>query len=192
MSTRRNLFVFISALVIVGVPSLYLLNRSGFDEDAFGVVLRTSARLALIIYLLIFSIRPLHQLVASTYSRTLLSNRRYIGVAFAGIMVAHLVFLLWFNGLVTPVPGMIIYALLLSMLITSFDGPRAVLGPKRWKILHKTGLYALGFAFAQTVVGGLRESPGDPVYLALAALFLLAIALRVGAFVKVRGLTQRV
>ena len=131
MQSRRNLFVFAAALGIVGIPSLFYLNRSGFDEDAFGVVLRTSARFAILIYLLIFSARPLHQLVTSGSTRSLLTNRRYIGIALAGVMMAHLIFLLWFNGLVTPVPGMIIYALLIAMLITSFNGPRAALGPKR-------------------------------------------------------------
>ena len=116
-----------------------------------------------------------------------MTSRRSIGVAFAGVMTAHLVYLLWLNGPVTPVPGMIVYALLLLMLITSFDRPRAALGPRRWLYLHKTGLYVLGYAFAQTVVGGLRESPSDPVYLTLAALFVLAIAIRVAAFIKTRA-----
>ena len=187
MSTRRNLLVFTAAIVVVGIPSLFFLDRGDFSADAFGVVLRTSARLAILVYLVVFSARPLHQLAPSGPTRTLLINRRSVGVAFAGVMTAHLVFLLWFNGLIAPIPGMLVYTLLFLMLITSFDKPRAALGPRRWRYLHKTGLYVLGIALAQAVVGGLWDTPADPVYLALAALFLVAILLRVAAFFKTRA-----
>jgi sulfoxide reductase heme-binding subunit YedZ len=186
LSTRRNLVVLTAAVVIVGIPSLVYLSRGSFEDAVFGDVLRTSARLALLIYLVIFSARPLHQLTPSGPTRSLLMNRRSVGVAFAGVMTAHLIFLLWFNGLIAPIPGMIVYALLILMLITSFDRPRAALGPRRWKYLHKTGLYVLGIAFAQAVVRGLWDTPTDPAYLILAALFVIAILLRVTAFFKSR------
>ena len=187
MSTKRNLVIYVTAIIVVGIPSLIYLDRSAFDDDAFGVVLRASARIALLIYLLIFSIRPLQQLLKSDLTRTLLRNRRSIGIAFAGVMTAHLVFLIWFNGPIAPIPGMIVYALLFLMLITSFDKPRAALGIRRWKILHKTGLYVIGVAFAQTVVRGVLDTPDNPTYLALAALFLMAISVRVAAFFKTRS-----
>ena len=187
MSTRRNLLVFAAAIVITGLPSLLFLNRSGFDEESFGVVLRASARVALLIYLVIFATRPLRQLVPSGFTRSLQTNRRFIGIALAGVMTAHLVFLIWLNGPVTPIPGMFVYSLLYLMFITTFDKPRAALGPRRWKYLHRTGLYVLGIAFAQTVAAGLRETPTDPIYLVLAILFLTAIFLRVAAFFKTRS-----
>lgn len=187
MPTRRNLLVFAAAIVITGLPSLLFLDRSGFDEESFGVVLRASARLALLIYLVIFATRPLRQLVTSGLTRALQANRRFIGIAFAGVMTAHLIFLVWLNGPVAPIPGVFAYSLLYLMFITSFNKPRAALGPRRWKYLHKTGLYVLGIAFAQTVVGGLRDTPGDPVYVTLAILFLTAIALRIAAFFKTRS-----
>jgi DMSO/TMAO reductase YedYZ heme-binding membrane subunit len=187
MSTRRNLIVLDAAILIVGLPSLLVLWQSDFDEESFGVVLRATARVALLVFLVIFVTRPLHQLATSGFTRTLQANRRNMGIAFAGVMTAHLGLLIWFNGPVAPIPGIIAYSLLYLMLVTSFDKPRAALGLRRWKYLHKTGLYVLGYAFAQTIVVALMESPGDPVYLALAALFVIAILLRAGAFLKKRS-----
>lgn len=52
------------------------------------------------------------------------------------------------------------YALMYLMLITSFDAPARAIGPKAWRILHKTGLYFLGLIFVATLL----PDPGDEMF----------------------------
>ena len=89
---------------------------------------------------------------------------------------------MWKNGFVFPIFGAAIYALIFLLLITSFDGPTRALGTGRWRILHKTGLYAIGIALAQAHFGRILRGVGEPVHYGLAFLFIAAIAVRVLAW----------
>lgn len=181
-STPKNLLVFGLTFLLTGLPALLVLQQADYAEAEFGLVLRATARLALLIYLGIFVARPIRQLRASTTSRWLLGNRRYVGIAFAAVMAVHLVLLVWLHGWQLKVPGVAIYLLILLMLITSFDAPTRAFGPRRWRALHKSGIYLIGAAFALTVVRALAGHPTDAVHILLAALMLLAAAIRVAAW----------
>ena len=100
-------------------------------------------------------------------------------------MTVHLVFLLWHNGPTINLPGFITYAMIYLMLVTSFDSPTAWLGPKRWRLLHKAGIYWLAIPFSVSMFGGLLDT-GGAVYAMFAALIVLALALRVAAFMQTR------
>jgi len=182
---RGNVAAFVAAFILSAAPAWLLLRRNGFDDETFGVILRSGARVALLVFLVAFVARPLHQLVKTPATRRLLANRRLVGVAFAGVMSAHLLFLLWFNGFVVA-PGMLVFALIFLMLLTSFRGPAAAIGPKRWKVLHRTGLYVTGFAFSLAVLADLRAGSPDPAYRTLAILVIVAVAIRVAAFWRQR------
>lgn len=183
---RRNLAVFFGTMLALGLASLLYARQSAFDESSLHAVLRATARLALLIYLLVFVARPLRQLSVSAVSRALLGNRRSLGIAFAAVMSVHLVFLLWANWPVEAEPGMLIYVLIFLMLITSFDGPTRALGPRRWRWLHKTGLYVIGIGFAQAQFGRILAGVSEPVHYLLAMLMLIAIGIRVAAWLKTR------
>ena len=182
----KNLSVFAFTALLVGGPSLWALQQAGFTEESFNGILRTSARIALLIYLVIFVTRPVHQLVTAAWSRALLRNRRLVGIAFASVMTVHLVFLVWLNGIQLAIPGMVAFAFVYLMFVTSFDGPAGALGARRWRLLHRAGIYYIGVIFSVTVVTGLMASPGEPVYVALAVLMLSAIGVRVAAFLRRR------
>ena len=47
-------------------------------------------------------------------------------------------------------PGVLTYMVVFAMLVTSWNRPARALGPGRWKILHKVGLYWLFVTFSQT------------------------------------------
>ncbi len=183
---RKNLLVFGITVLVTGVPALLFVSQADNLEDSLRAVLRSGARLALLIYLLIFVARPLRQLWASAPARWLLARRRYLGISFAGVMTVHLFFLAWLRGFALNLPGGIAYLLILGMLITSFNGPAAALGPRRWRILHKTGLYYLGIAFAVTVVRALYREPLDPLHLAFGVLMLGAAGVRLAAWLDRR------
>ena len=54
--------------------------------------------------------------------------------------------------------GVLTYAVIFAMVITTFSAPKRAIGPKSWKVLHKIGLYWLTAAFALTC----GESPHRP------------------------------
>jgi DMSO/TMAO reductase YedYZ heme-binding membrane subunit len=184
-SNRKNLAVLLSCLLLTGAVSLLIVAGDDFSEESFAFVLRWGARFALLIYLAVFVARPLRQLSNHPLGRSLARNRRFIGIGFAAVMTVHLAFLLWYVGPTVNLPGFITYALIYLMLITSFDRPTAWLGPKRWRLLHKAGIYWLAIAYSVFMFDGLLET-GETVYAVFAALIVLALALRVAAFVKTR------
>ena len=183
---RKNVQVFAFVFLALSLPAAFYLNRYGYTEDTMGPWLRFTARLALLIYLLIFVARPLQQLRPGALSRWLVRNRRYIGITFASVMSVHLVLLITLNGLVLDIPGILAFTLIFAMLVTSFDKPTAALGPKRWRLLHKTGLYFIGIIFTVTVVTGLNENRGELLHAVLAALLLAAMGVRIAAWLKGR------
>ena len=75
------------------------------------------------------------------------------------------------------------YAVFYLMLITSFDRPKRLLGPRAWKILHRTGLVwaAIVFVAPQSL-----EEFADPVFLTYLVAFLLALSIRVTAWRQLR------
>ena len=189
-SNQKNFAVFGAALAAFSVPAWIYLQQHGWSDDSLGVTLRSSARIALLIYLLVFIARPLRDLSASNPSRALLKNRRFLGISFAAIMTAHLYLLITLNGPVVDHLGVVIYSFIYLMLITSFNKPTAALGPKWWKVLHKTGLYVIGIALAQAQFARILSGVGEPVHFLLAGLILIAIGLRVAAWNKKRASVQ--
>jgi sulfoxide reductase heme-binding subunit YedZ len=183
---RKSLMVFGLVTLLSGGTVLAYLWLVSSDEEQMRQMLRISAWAAILIYLVIFVARPLKQLVSSTFSRKLLRNRRYFGIALAAIMSVHLVLLLIVNEQALNLPGAAIFALMYLMLLTSFDSAPAKIGPRNWRILHKTGLYGLGVAYAQSIGRAFLKTPLDPVYLPLALLMSAALAIRIAAFMKTR------
>jgi len=183
---QKNLTVFVLAALIMGGPILAYLMLVSSDDEHMRQLLRFSAWTAVLIYLVVFIARPLNQLIGSPFSRTLLRNRRYVGIALAAVMTVHLFLLLIVNEQAFNIPGGIIYVLLFLMLFTSFDGAPAKIGTRNWRVLHKTGLYGLGFAYSLAIGSAFLETPLDPVYLTLTILMLAALAIRLAAFWKAR------
>ena len=193
-SNTKNFALYFVALATVAVPMLVIIAPDAKDETNLGLTLRITARLAFLLYIAVFITRPLQQLVPTPFSRSMLRNRRYIGISFSAVMTVHLVLLSWLLLFVTEqgrslpslVPGMVTYAFVFLMLLTSFDGPARALGSKIWRRLHKAGLYWIGIIFGVTLVPDVINFPGEPVYLAIGILMVIALALRIAAFMKTR------
>jgi len=189
-SNQKNVTVFGIVLAAVSIPAWFYLQPNDWSEESLGVTLRISARLALLIYLLVFIARPLRGLSVNAMSTGLIRNRRLIGIAFAAVMTAHLYLLITLNGLPAALLGIVAYSFIYLMLITSFNKPTAALGPKRWKILHKTGLYVIGIGLAQAQFTRNARGVGERVHYILAALILVAIGIRIAAWRKQRATTR--
>lgn len=193
-NNSKNLWVFFLVLAIVAVPMLVILAPDATDETNLNLTLRVTARLAFLLYIVVFVTRPLQQLLATPLTRSTLKNRRYIGISFSAVMTAHLLLIGWLllyvvnqgRSLASLVPGMVTYAFVFLMFLTSFDGPAQALGSKNWRRLHKAGLYWIGIIFAVTLVPDVFNYPGEPVYLAIVTLMVIALALRIAALMKSR------
>lgn len=186
-SNRKNWLTFVSAMLLTGSIAATWLNSAGLNDESLRIVIRHSGQTAFLIYLVIVVARPLQQLLHTPATAKLLRNRHLIGVAFAGLMTAHLFMIIlhvrqspdFQVPLSTVLIGGGAYTLIYLMFITSFDKPAQVLGKKAWKILHRTGLLWLGFTFAAP--RSLADF-SDPDYLKFGIPALLAIFIRLAAW----------
>ena len=152
----------------VALACLLYLKSQGTDDANLVLLLTLTARIAFMIYLLIFIARPLRQLLPNNLTKWLLRERRSLGIAFAGVHTVHLGLILTRHDLdsllgrplIGTAVGATAYLLMYLMLLTSFDAPARRLGPKNWRRLHKTGLYFIGFVFLATLL----SEPGQAVY----------------------------
>lgn len=164
-SSRKNWLVLCSVGLPIAGFVLFYLNRFGWSDENLLATLRLTARLAFLAYLVVFIARPLRQLIKTPITAWLLRERRTMGLSMAAIHIVHMVLIVYrathspefeyeFPG---QLIGSLIYALMLMMVVTSFDGPARAIGPLYWRRLHKTGLYALGVAFLSTLLPETRE-----------------------------------
>jgi hypothetical protein len=72
------------------------------------------------------------------------------------------------------------------MLITTFSGPRRLIGPTACRILHKVGLYWVTAVFAQTQLPQSWSDLSDLNWW-LEALLLVVLVIRLTAFFTRRG-----
>ena len=192
-SNQRNNVVFLVAAGLTAIASAGYLSIAGSSEETIGELLRLSAHIAFILLLVIFVARPLRQLLATPATAALLRNRRLIGIAFAGVHTAHLG-LLVFRAKQAPDFELsfatnhlcaLTYLLIFVMLITSYDQPARALGKRRWKILHKIGLYWLFAVFVQTQLPRSFDNLLDVNWWLITAI-TAAIVIRLTAFLRNR------
>ena len=188
-SNQRNTAVFLAATGFTGIAAAAYLGVVGTSDESMGAVLRLSARVAFIVLLVIFVARPLQQILGTPATAALLRNRRLVGIAFAGIHTAHLSLLVlranqmpdFELSLTANYLGALTYLVIYLMLITSYDGPARALGSKRWKILHKVGLYWIFVIFLQTQLPRSLDKLGD-VNWWLITITAIAIVIRLTTF----------
>ena len=186
---KKNWQVMLLVLLVTGgLPALWLGSVPMTDEN-IRVPLRLTAQLSFALYLVVLIARPLQQLLRSDSTAALLRNRRLVGVAFATTMTSHLgLIALRFTSqpeldFTFDIVGAAVYAVFYLMLITSFDAPRKAIGPKAWKLLHRTGL-----VLAAVIFGLPRsfEDLSDPDYLKYGIPFAIALLIRITAWQRSR------
>ena len=158
MTDARALRTFLGALALTLVACGLFLLVVGASDANFRRLLRLTARVAFLVLLVVFVARPLRQLVRTPFTLALLRNRAGIGLAFAGIHTGHLLLLVYrarevpdFQlGVAENTLGALVSALMFAMVVTTFRAPARAIGPRPWRVLHKTGLYVLTAVFAQT------------------------------------------
>lgn len=167
----------------------------GLDVEGARWLIHTTARIALVVFLLTFSASALNGLFAGPAGKRLLRNRRYLGLCFATSHVFHTIALFWyaetlgksFPDLVSPptlVAFLLGYVLLVAMTLTSTDGARRRLGRTRWTVLHRSGMYYLYALFVFSYL--FRALKGDVLGIVLMIALLATLGMRAANRLRLR------
>jgi methionine sulfoxide reductase heme-binding subunit len=193
---RRDRPLILATAGVVALQALVILVQKGLGEEGIRMVLRASARLGFVLFLLVFTASSLLTLFPGKPSRELASRRRALGLSFA---VAHLtagaaLVVLYarypgtFEAITYPlqrIGGMVGFLAIFTMVATSFEPAKRWLGPRHWKRLHEV---CIDFLWLNYLVSFGRRAVvnRDPFYLPFLLLLLLALGLKVWAFVRGR------
>lgn len=176
---------YITAIILVFFLIIITLG-DGFTELQDRQMIRITAKLSLILFLLAFSASALQKLFNTKLTLLLLRNRRYLGLSFAVSHTFHLLFIvllqLYFDahnfderGWLTVSGGAIAYVFLYLMSFTSTDMMVSKMGTVKWKLLHTIGSYYIIAVFS---VSYLPRAWSDPNYIPFAAFIVMTLILR--------------
>jgi sulfoxide reductase heme-binding subunit YedZ len=185
--------VWLALVITLGALALTAVVL-GTGEEALRSGLRTTARLAAVLFSLVFAASALNTLFRAAWSKWLLRNRRHLGLAVGVIHLGHasLIILLAIlhpvsfqatSDAVGLIGGSIGYVFVVLMMATSSTAAVRLLGHRTWQALHKTGMYVLWAIF---VFSYAPRAVMAPAYIPLLSLLLAAFALRVVAFTRRR------
>lgn len=183
------LAVAASMATLLGLPHTDFHSARGMSP----IILR-SVRCALPLFLVAFTASSLAILWPSSRTRWLLTNRRYIGLAFAFAMAWHFGFVayrIWsfgnpLNARATALDAIgLIFLLLLTL--TSFRSVARRMSRPNWQRLHKTGVYIIWLVATAIYFHAFRIG-GDLLHRMYFAALLAAYLLRVAAWSKKRFL----
>ena len=179
------------ALIATAIAITAMIALAVTPDLVAGVrlIIRITARISLPLFLAAFSASALVRIWPSGTTQWLLVNRRWLGLSFAWSHLVHLlaIFALvrsdnaLFWTLTNPVSltgGTITYLFIAAMAATSFNGAVRALGPQRWSLLHRTGLWAVWLVF---LISNAKRIPISGWYAVPCLLLIAAVALRVKA-----------
>jgi DMSO/TMAO reductase YedYZ heme-binding membrane subunit len=194
MKNSLNGPVIVLWMTLASAAILAFLLDAGSSEEALRNAVRVTARVSFLCFFPVMIARPLHVLWRSDLSQWLMRNRRYVGLGFGMAHLVHLTAILTllmiaFGGDIAGLggvrgiaPGAVLYVFLILMMLTSTNASVRWLGTKRWKLLHRIGLWVLTIGF----IKGFFLAKGSPSlnYGIFQGLLLLGLALRFAAWKK--------
>jgi DMSO/TMAO reductase YedYZ heme-binding membrane subunit len=169
--------------------SLGFLFVLGWDTDGYRMVIRSTARTSLVLFLAAFAASAAFKLWPAPFTRWLRRNRRQLALGFAMSHFIHAlaIIALWqtdpgvFWVLTNPkslVTGGTAYLFIALLAATSFDRMVKALGPKAWGRLHWWGVWIVALSFIFT--NG-KRIPVSGWYALPVALVVAVIVLRMMA-----------
>lgn len=175
--------LLISAVDCIGASSADLHTSRGTVP-----VIVLAVRCALPFFVVAFTSSSLAALWPDEWTRWLLSNRRYFGLAFALGMAWHFTFVgYWFSAFGVHLNRTVItldligLTFLLALTVTSFRWVSRRLSAMAWRRLHKTGVYAIWLLATYTYAESVRWGP-DAFNLSALAILLAAWGVRFAAW----------
>lgn len=167
--------------------SILFFIVEGWNETTLLIILRISARVAVVLFILAFVASTLIKLENTSFTRWLIRNRKYIGISFVLVHTIHLGFifarhLLYEPTLLTSEPvsrvgGFIAYLFILLMAVTSFDVVSKKIRAPYWQVLHTTASYYIWLVFFLAYLKRLGKE--DVLFYLLFTLLLLALILKI-------------
>jgi len=168
--------------------------------DAVSSMIQLAVRCAVPWVFVAFAASSMQVMFPGTFSRWLLRNRSMFGLSFAAAMGWQLLFILWLVGIHTEyyvdevyvlsdvVEGVVGYAFLIAMTLTSFKFGRQLLSQKQWKLLHTSGICWIWFYAWSVYWFNLfyYDAPALPIDYIYYWGGFLAMGLRIGAWGKKR------
>jgi len=163
MSARRDVLgggrlVALAALLLLAMSAL-ILALEGAGEPGLRMWIRATARTSLVLFGAAFTASSLRSLWPTPVTGWLLRQRRYVGLSFAFSHGLHLVAILWLRSQLGPafeidpvtiVVGGGAYVMIALLAATSSDRAVAWLGRRRWRMLHRVGVYWIWIIFANS------------------------------------------
>jgi len=154
------LFSLISGSISIAIIVAMMDSDLSAGEGVSSMI-QLSVRFALPWLYVAFSASSAHVLFSSDFSAWILRNRKYFGLCFAVGMAWQALFIIWMVGVYTDyyvnevyllrdaIEGLGGYILLIPMTLTTFRFGRRLISRKKWRALHKTGIYYLwAYAFS--------------------------------------------
>ena len=193
-----RLFWLVTGPISVAMAIAILIKNPSTGEDVSSLI-QLSVRCAVPWLYIAFAASSIQALFPGPFSRWLLRNRKYLGLSFAAAMAWQGLFILWLvightdyyvdevYVLRDAIEGVVGYAFLLAMTVTSFPRGRKMLSRKQWRALHLSGIYFL-WAYAFSVYWWALFYYANPVLLDYIFYWsgLAAWALRATAWSKKR------
>jgi hypothetical protein len=172
-----------SALIVATLCAA-VFAAAGGGEAGWRAAIRLSAKTSLALFTAAFIASSVRALWPNQLTRWLLANRRYLGVSFAASHAIHLFAIVALLRVApdfqidtaTLIGGGGAYVFLAAMTATSFDRSAAWLGARRWRLLHKTGMYYCWVIFFISYLP--RMLVESVLYLPFVAVLVGAIGLR--------------
>lgn len=162
-------FLALSAMVLL------TLLVYGTGEEGVHAVIRYTARSSLTLFGAAFVASSVRALWPTPATRWLLVNRRYLGVSFAVSHAMHLTAILVLArtssafradvDMVTVVFGGFGFVVAGMLAATSSNRAVAWMGARRWRALHKFGVYYLWFIFVVTYAPAAFRYPSYIVFI---------------------------
>lgn len=151
-----RLFSLLSLLVLIAT-ALALWSQPQWVE-ALRSAIRVTARTSFALFLATFLASSLAALVPSEFTRGLLRERRFLGLAFAFSHAVHAVLIILYvkffpetfwhgRSAAANIPGSIGYLFIILLAVTSFPYAVKLLGARIWKGLHSTGTWVIAAVF---------------------------------------------
>jgi sulfoxide reductase heme-binding subunit YedZ len=169
---------------------MFTLNHGGID--GWRAVIRTSAKTSILFFLAAFAASSARVFWRTHTTKWLLANRRYVGVSFATSHTVHLLGIVMVAlldpafelSITTLIFGGFAYVLMYAMAATSSDRAVEALGLRRWRLLHKTGMYWNWAIF--TISYGPRMAVESAWYAIFVVPLLAVVGLRFAAWQRQR------
>ena len=190
---RGGPIFFVIIATAIAITAMIALAVTPDHVAGVRLIIRVTARTSLPLFLAAFSASALARVWPTDTTRWLLANRRWLGLSFAWSHLVHLLAIFTlvrsdnalFWTLTNPVSitgGSIAYLFIAAMAATSFNAAVRALGPRRWALLHRTGLWMIWLVF---LISNAKRIPGSGWYAVPCLLIIAAVALRVKVSRKV-------